>query len=133
MDDKTVEEMIDSMADFTAEQMSKSDEFKERVKLKDTLRKLNTMLGSKAFERKCKEQGKKYGVSSRFIKNAYATKILDSIGEGSNVTIETIGEAFNYLVRLVSYALQKVMDFAVSALKKLVNILTIRKPIEVIA
>lgn len=133
MDDKAVEEMIDSMADFTAEEMSKSDEFKERVKLKDTLRKLNTMLGSKAFERKCKEQGKKYGVSSRFIKNAYATKILDSIGEGSNVTIETIGEAFNYLVRLVSYALQKVMDFAVSALKKLVNILTIRKPIEVIA
>lgn len=133
MDDKSVEEMIDSMADFTAEQMSKSDEFKERVKLKDTLRKLNTMLGSKAFERKCKEQGKKYGVSSRFIKNAYATKILDSIGEGSNVTIETIGEAFNYLVRLVSYVLQKVMDFAVSALKKLVNILTIRKPIEVIA
>lgn len=130
MDEKILEEVIDNMADFTAEEMSKSDEYKERLKLKDTLKKLNSMLGSKAFERKCKEQGKKYGVNSKFIKNVYATKILDAIGENSGVVIETIGEAFNYLVRFISYALQKVMDFAVSALTTLINIITFRKPVE---
>lgn len=130
MNDKAIEEIIDNMAEFTAEEISKSDEAREKIKLSETLNKFNSMLRSRAFERKCKEQGKKYGVSSKFIKNAYATKILNSVGEGAGVSIETIGEAFNYLIRFVSYLIQKVMDIAVSVLTKLVNIITLRKPVE---
>lgn len=130
INDKEMEKMIGEMADFTAEELSKEQENKERVKIKETLSKLNSMLSSKAFARKCKAQAKKYGVSEKMVKNVYASKILDSIGENTSVVIETLGEAFNYLVRLIAYVLQKVMDFAISALVKLVNIITFRKPVE---
>lgn len=129
MGEKQMEQMIEEMADFTAETLSAEQEKKQRVKLCDTLKKFNSMLGSRNFTRKCKDKAKQYGVNEKFIKNAYAMKILNAIGESTGTVLETVGEAFNYLIRLIGYAIQKVMDITVSALTKLVNIVTFRKEV----
>lgn len=124
MTNKQFEKMMDEMIEFTAENISEEEEMRQKKSIEETLKKISTMLSSKGFERKCKEQAKKYGVNEKYIKNTYAGTILNKIGEVTGNIIEFVGEAFCYLVRLVSYVLQKIMDFAVSALSKLVNILT---------
>lgn len=127
MTEQQMEQLMDEMADFTAEQLSKEEEIVQKAKLSETLKKVIFMLRSKDFTRKCKEDAKKYGVNEAFVKNAYASRILNNIGEGTSIVITGIGEAFNYLVRLLSFVLQKIMDFAVSAIVKLVNFVTLRK------
>lgn len=124
MTNKQFEKMMDEMIEFTAENISEEEEMRQKKSIEETLKKISTMLSSKGFERKCKEQAKKYNVSERVVKNIYSRKILNKIGEVTGNIIEFVGEAFCYLVRLVSYVLQRIMDFAVSALSKLVNILT---------
>lgn len=134
MDDKQFEDLIQEMADFSAEytaeeQTSKEEEARQRAEFHETLGRVRDMLSSKAFQRKCKEQAKKYGVSEKHIKNVYAAKVLNKIGLTGTALLEVMAEAFNYLVRFVSYVLQRIMDLAVSVLCKLVNILTFRKEV----
>lgn len=118
--DKLMEEMID----FTAETVAKEDAETEKLSLMRSLEKISNMLASKEFHRKCKEQAKVYDVKPSFIKNLYAIKIINAIGDSIGITIRFIGDVFNYLVRLVAHVLQNIMNFAVSALTKLVNIIT---------
>lgn len=127
--DNNFENMIDEMADFTAETLSKEEETKQRMELRGTLSRVADMLRSKSFSRKCKDQAKKYGVSEKHIKNMYAANLLDKLGAGINVTAELIGEAFNYLVRFIGYVLQRVMDIAVSVIHKVVNVVTFRREV----
>lgn len=129
MTEPDFEQLIGDMADFAAETLSAEQEEKERARLTDTIRKVSEMLRGKSFSKKCKEQAKSYGVNERMIKNVYASSVLNAIGETTGVVLEIVGEAFNYLTRFISFVLQRVMDFTVSLLTKIVNVITFRKEV----
>ena len=131
MTDLEMENMMYDMADFTAETLSKEETYEKKIELKSSLERFVQMLRSKSFARKCKNESKKYGVNEKFIKNIYAQKILNNLADGTGMVIETFGEAFNYLLRFVSYIIQRAVDITVSALVKLVNLVTIRKGVEI--
>ena len=131
MTDLEMEKMMNNMADFTAETLSKEGAYEKKIELKNSLDRFIQMIRSKSFARKCKNESKKYGVNEKFIKNLYAQKILNNLADGTGMVIKTFGYAFNYLVRFVSYIIQRIVDFAVCALVELVNLVTIRKGVEI--